>query len=120
MGQTRARADELCDDDVMQKADEARVDAPTNGGDRALTAYYGGSRPVVPVKPASRQRWWLPETPGQSAKRCLPLLVANQRGWVLECPVAFSVVWDGGNSDDALTFEYDSDDRRLLRPKSLF
>ncbi len=33
------------------------------------------------------------DTPGGWAYRCLPMIVANQNGWVLLNPVAFDVAW---------------------------
>lgn len=32
------------------------------------------------------------------AYRCLPLVMANQAGWILTCPLNFSAVW--GTRDD--------------------
>jgi hypothetical protein len=31
------------------------------------------------------------------AYRCLPLVMANQAGWVVTCPVSFSAAWNGKN-----------------------
>jgi hypothetical protein len=36
--------------------------------------------------------------------RCLPLTVANQYGFVLKSQFDFTVRWDGGNNQDAITF----------------
>lgn len=30
------------------------------------------------------------------AYRCLPLVIANQGGWIIRCPISFSVRWNGG------------------------
>ena len=35
-------------------------------------------------------------TPGRFAYRCLPLTMANQLGWDLQCPCAVEATWDGG------------------------
>ena len=39
------------------------------------------------------------------ANRCLPLLMANQSGWVLVSRHALTATWDGGHGKDALTVE---------------
>jgi hypothetical protein len=39
---------------------------------------------------------------GRFAKRCLPLLIANQAGWELLNPVAFSAIWDGTDTIEAV------------------
>ena len=43
------------------------------------------------------------------ANRCLPLLVANQAGWVLLNPVAFRATWSGGTSASATTIDLTED-----------
>jgi hypothetical protein len=47
------------------------------------------------------------ETAGRSANRCLPLLMANEAGWVLKNPAAFTATWDGSDARDAIRVEYD-------------
>jgi Family of unknown function (DUF6065) len=63
-----------------------------------LGSHAGLSRPV----PASRWRRWADETPARFANRCLPMLMANQGGWVIRSPVAVEVVWRGGEGIDQL------------------
>ena len=50
---------------------------------------------------AANERW---------PNRCLPLLVANESGWVLLNRTPFSVIWDGGETPDALTVEFEKDE----------
>lgn len=40
---------------------------------------------------------------GPFAKRCLPLLMANQAGWELLNPIAFTATWDGGEHVGAVS-----------------
>jgi uncharacterized protein DUF6065 len=47
---------------------------------------------------ATDERW---------ANRCLPLLVANEAGWTLLNPTAFTAVWDGRPAPDGVTVEFD-------------
>jgi len=50
------------------------------------------------VVPASSKRSWMDETNGH-AYRCLPLVIANQMGWVILSPSGFSAIWNGGPGD---------------------
>jgi hypothetical protein len=68
-----------------------------------------GDAPVAQIVPASRWRHWMNATPDRMANRCLPLLMANQAGWVLLNPAPFTATWDGGDTPSALTIEYPRD-----------
>jgi hypothetical protein len=54
------------------------------------------------IRPASAERAWMQTEAGRYAKRCLPLLMANQSGWELLNPHAVTAVWDGGDTPAAL------------------
>ena len=47
------------------------------------------------ITPAPVGRDWMSATRNGFARRCLPLLIANQLGWEVLNPVDFTVVWDG-------------------------
>ena len=47
------------------------------------------------LEPMERRREWMEQTPSKGANRCLPLVIANQAGWVLRCPGRFKARWDG-------------------------
>jgi hypothetical protein len=49
-----------------------------------------------PIVPARRERAWMDGTTDRFANRCLPLLVANQFGWVLLNVRDFAASWNGG------------------------
>jgi hypothetical protein len=56
--------------------------------------------PVMPtegwtIEPATLQRNWMDQSVKRSAYRCLPLVLANQAGWIIPCPATFKVVWNG-------------------------
>jgi hypothetical protein len=72
-----------------------------------ITAYhlYDG-KPIMPLVPAPSQRDWMDATPQKFARRCLPLLVANQAGWLVLNSHAIKVTWDGGIDKSALHIEY--------------
>jgi len=40
------------------------------------------------------------------AYRCLPMVIANQIGWDLLCPVDFMAVWDGGDGKVSRRFQF--------------
>lgn len=71
-----------------------------------LTAYEVSCTDGWTIEPAGGKREWMDATPGKFAYRCLPLVMANQAGWVLRCPLDFSARWNGGTqgSDMALRF----------------
>lgn len=54
------------------------------------------------------------------ANRCLPLIVANEAGWVLLNPYAFEATWNGEAGTAGLTITFDDDDVPLPRPESRF
>ena len=56
---------------------------------------------------ATDERW---------ANRCLPLLVANQAGWVLLNPLTFTATWGGGDPASSLVLEYADSDVPSPRP----
>ncbi len=56
----------------------------------------------MPLRPAPLDRAWMDTPSGRFAKRCLPLLIANQNGWEILNPVGFRAMWDGGESLEAV------------------
>ncbi len=54
------------------------------------------------------------------ANRCLPLLMANESGWVLLNPVGFEAVWNGEDDRAAVTVEFDGGPVRAAGVESLF
>lgn len=79
-------------DDIWMKPDE-----PAN----VLTAYQLYDSKFT-IEPASKQRDWM--TP--YVYRCLPMTIANQMGWVIRCPVDFTIEWDGGDLQDAIKLTF--------------
>jgi hypothetical protein len=73
-----------------------------------LIAYHASPDPgsLVPVEPAPRWRDWMNETTNRFANRCLPLLVANEAGWVMRNPEPFRARWDGGSDRSAIEIEF--------------
>jgi len=48
------------------------------------------------VFPAPPKRKWMDDSAGRFAYRCLPLVMANQAGWLIRNPLTFSAMWNGG------------------------
>lgn len=80
---------------------------PSSQGDTVdagpeLVAYplWDRAEERLAVAPATRD--WMNATYGRVANRCLPLLIANQSGWLVLNSHAFRVTWDGGETRDNL------------------
>lgn len=63
-----------------------------------LTAYLVTTETILTLAPASGRREWMEESPERFANRCLPLLMANQAGWVLELKEPVELEWSGGGA----------------------
>jgi len=57
------------------------------------------------IRPAPLERPWMDETAQRFAYRCLPLNIANTHGWEILCTSAFSAIWDGRPTTDAVRVE---------------
>jgi Family of unknown function (DUF6065) len=60
-----------------------------------LTAYALHAEPPMRIVPAPGTREWMDATPSRFAYRCLPLLIANQGGWLVLNAHPFQATWDG-------------------------
>lgn len=73
-----------------------------------LTAYEIHTVPGFSIEPAPHARDWMDQTPNRFAYRCLPLVMANQFGWVIPCPATVDVRWNGRNAPGkGLVIEYE-------------
>ena len=59
-----------------------------------MEAYVVGRE--FPLIASPRDRPWMDGAPSRYAYRCLPLLIANQNGWLICTPEPVGAVWDGG------------------------
>lgn len=87
--------------------------------DPTLTAYRLAG-PELPLKPASPNREWMERTEGRNALRCLPLLIANQAGWMVLNTHRVVVVWRGGNSAADLHVVYHPTSPDYIAGRTLF
>jgi hypothetical protein len=71
-----------------------------------FTAYRVSDTTGWELKPAGGKRDWMDGSPEKFAYRCLPLVMANQAGWVVTCPRSFSVNWNGKADIHSSTLTY--------------
>lgn len=89
---------------------------------RILTAYETVPGSGFGLSPGESGRDWM-RSHERHAYRCLPILIANQAGWLINCPVTVRMKWDGGEALDAVKFQRRQADEVLLKccwPSSQF
>lgn len=98
----------MTDASIMSR-DDGAADRGPDVADKALAlvAYPARNGWPVDIRPAPRARDWLNLPPAHTGKHCLPLLVANEAGWELLNPRAFTVTWAGTGHREAITIEGD-------------
>jgi hypothetical protein len=82
-----------------------------------LVAYQIYDHPLLNtfrIEAASKFRSWMDESPDRFAYRCLPLVIANQTGWVITCPTSFTVSWTGGGDLESLVFRFDDVENEVM------
>lgn len=86
--------------DQIQQATQVKGELPDNGKPKRyeIKAYPVSGTEGWILEPASPRRDWMDEIPHGFAYRCLPLVMANQLGWIVRCPTDFEVVWNGEKS----------------------
>jgi len=62
------------------------------------------------IHPAPRHRGWMETTDERFAYRCLPLVMANQAGWIITSGRTVIARWSGGSGPDALTIRTPEDE----------
>jgi hypothetical protein len=72
------------------------------------------------IVPAPVSRTWMSETREGSPTRCLPMLIANQSGWELRNPCAFTATWMGQAHDVDVAITPDRRDAGQFLPLSHF
>jgi hypothetical protein len=79
---------------------------PNAPGPLPLIAYERDGAGEVSIIPGDLERDWMNETPARFAYRCLPLLIANQSGWMILNTHRFAATWNGGIGQDSITVEH--------------
>lgn len=59
-----------------------------------------------PLVKAGAERDWMEATPIRFAYRCLPMVIANQHGWLLLNKHKIAVTWNGGPDPAALKIDF--------------
>jgi hypothetical protein len=73
---------------------------------RQLVAYRVTVPTPIRVVPAPHSRAWMDTTHNRFAHRCLPILMANQAGWLVLNGHDVEVTWDGNNALSGIYFEW--------------
>jgi len=84
----------------------ARMLRPGEEDGLPLIAYRVSPEPNTTLVPAPASRGWIEATNERFARRCLPLMMANQAGWFLLNTHAFRATWDGDDGPAGLHLEY--------------
>lgn len=84
----------------------AAADQPPNLN---LTAYEITPDERMIPEPGERERRWMTEANEGFARRCLPLLMANQSGWIIRNNQTVRLRWNGKPHPGALKIEYEGD-----------
>jgi hypothetical protein len=67
------------------------------------------------VEPAPINRDWMDSAHLRHPYRCLPLVIANQAGWIMRVTTAFSAYWYGGPNKEDVEIRFDGPpDNRIV------
>lgn len=97
----------------------ARADGNDTDGLRKLVAFTF-THPELEIVPAPRRRDWMDTAQDRWPNRCLPLLVANEAGWALLNPHPFTATWNGDESPEGITIEFEGEEPRPVSVRSHF
>ncbi len=78
-----------------------------------ITAYEVVEQPMA-IRAGERPRDWIDALPERFGYRCLPLSIANQVGWEILNPVAFTARWNGRDGLDAISIKFDGEQSDLV------
>src|SRR5271166_1354193 len=86
---------------------------------RPLIGFITGDN-APQITPAPVGRKWMSETVAGWPSRCLPMLIANQSGWELRNPCAFTATWSGEANGVDVVITPDKRDADQYLPLSHF
>ena len=78
-----------------------------------LIAYDVGSPMKTNLVRGRPTRAWMNATPNRFAYRCLPMVIANQWGWMIEIRHRVEAVWDGSQPPEGLVVTADGDAKAI-------
>jgi hypothetical protein len=76
---------------------------PVQTEDSPTLIAYRLNKTKMPIITAQTNREWMEQTPSRFAYRCMPMLLANQAGWMILSGYDISVAWDGRPALEGLT-----------------
>lgn len=81
----------------------------------AFIAYAIHPNTTAAIEPAPIPREWMDNAHLRHPYRCLPLVIANQSGWILRTTAAFRAYWYGGPLKEDVEIQFDGDpDNRII------
>lgn len=89
----------------MPTSDAHPADEPLP--EQPFIAYELYSGIDYPLETAPIARDWMDQASQRFPYRCLPLVIANQCGWVIRSPVAFRAYWYGGPNKEDVELRFD-------------
>jgi hypothetical protein len=95
---------------VAAPEETSKTSAAAEDEPLSLLAFPTIKRNQPTVEPSPRFRDWINSMEERWANRCLPLLMANEAGWVMRNPHAFEATWGGEPSTKSITITFDRDD----------
>lgn len=78
-----------------------------------IIAYEVVEEPMV-LQSAERSREWMSASVDRFAYRCLPVAIANQMGWDILCPVAFTAKWNGKDDLKGIQIKFHGETSPLI------
>lgn len=84
--------------------------------EQTLIAYelHANQPDDVYPQPAPIARPWMDAAHLRHPYRCLPLVIANQCGWVLRNPTGFEAYWYGGSAKEDVELRFDAPENRVV------
>jgi hypothetical protein len=71
-----------------------------------IQAYQIADEPDMSIGPCPIEREWMDLSDRRQGYRCLPLVMANQSGWVISNPADFTLLWNGGDDPSNLKIDF--------------
>ncbi|MDX2132267.1 MAG: DUF6065 family protein [Planctomycetota bacterium] len=71
-----------------------------------LKAFRVGNTHGWEIEPAGGKRDWMDQTVDKFAYRCLPLVMANQAGWIVKSPLDCVATWNGKPDPTSTTVRF--------------
>ncbi len=83
--------------------------------EQPFIAYELHTQVECPLEPAPFNRDWMDKAHLRHPYRCLPLVIANQAGWIIRSTSGFRAYWYGGPAKEDVVLQFDGPfDNRIL------